>query len=214
VSFVLLMAVFRSLLVPVKAVVANLLSIGAAYGMVTAVFQWGWLADVVGVERTGPVMAFLPMMLFAILFGLSMDYEVFLMSRMHEAHERTGDPHAAIDEGISSTARVITAAAAIMVTLFGSFVLGDDPIIKTFGLGLAVAVLVDATIVRMLIVPAVMTLLGDNAWRLPRWLDRLLPDLDVEGSALVERLEAHDAELAARRANADADRAEDLVPVG
>ncbi|HVM52688.1 MAG TPA: MMPL family transporter [Acidimicrobiales bacterium] len=180
-SFVLLMAVFRSLLVPVKAVLANLLSIGAAYGVVTAVFQWGWLADVVGVERTGPVMAFLPMMLFAILFGLSMDYEVFLMSRIHEAHELTGDPHAAINEGITSTGRVITAAAAIMVTLFASFVLGDDIIIKTFGLGLAVAVLLDATVVRMLIVPAAMAVFGGAAWWLPSRLDRLLPRVEVEG---------------------------------
>jgi RND superfamily putative drug exporter len=179
-SFVLLMAVFRSLLIPLKAVLANLLSIGAAYGVVVAVFQWGWLRDLIGVERTGPIMAFLPMMLFAILFGLSMDYEVFLVSRIHEEYERDGDAHRAISDGLAGTARVITAAAAIMVTLFSSFVLGNDPIIKTFGLGLAVAVLVDATVVRMLIVPAALAVFGDAAWWLPGRIDRVLPRLGVE----------------------------------
>ncbi|MDP1818705.1 MAG: MMPL family transporter [Acidimicrobiales bacterium] len=181
-SFLLLMAVFRSLLIPVKAVIANLLSIGAAYGLVVAVFQWGWLNDLVGIDRTGPIMAFLPMMLFAILFGLSMDYEVFLMSRIQEEYGRTPDAQAAISNGLAGTARVITAAAAIMVTVFLSFVLGEDRIIKTFGLGLATAVLIDATVVRMLIVPAALSIFGRAAWWLPGPVDRLLPRLAIDGA--------------------------------
>jgi RND superfamily putative drug exporter len=182
-SFLLLMAVFRSLLVPLKAAVMNLLSIGAAYGVVVAVFQWGWGADLIGVDRPGPIMAFIPMMLFAILFGLSMDYEVFLLSRIREEYDRGGDNATAVADGLAATARVITAAAAIMVFIFASFVLGDDPIVKTFGLGLAVAVFVDATVVRMVLVPATMELLGDANWWLPRWLDRLLPRVDLEGES-------------------------------
>ncbi len=181
VSFLLLMAVFRSLLVPLKAAVMNLLSIGAAYGVVVAVFQWGWGASLIGVDRPAPIMAFVPMMLFAILFGLSMDYEVFLLSRIREEYDRSGDNATAVADGLAGTARVITAAAAIMVIIFGSFVLGDDPFVKMFGLGLAVAVFVDATIVRMVLVPATMELLGDANWWLPRWLDRWLPALDLEG---------------------------------
>ena len=179
-SFLLLMVVFRSVLVPLKAAVMNLLSIGAAYGVVVAVFQWGWGMGLVGVERTGPIMAFIPMMLFAILFGLSMDYEVFLLSRVREEYDRTGDNALAVVDGLAATARVITAAAAIMVTVFFSFVLGDDPIVKTFGLGLAVAVLVDATVVRMVLVPATMELLGDANWWFPAWLDRLVPIMRLE----------------------------------
>jgi putative drug exporter of the RND superfamily len=179
-SFLLLMVVFRSVLVPLKAAVMNLLSIGAAYGVVVAVFQWGWGNDLIGVERTGPIMAFVPMMLFAILFGLSMDYEVFLLSRVREEYDRTADNARAVVDGLAATARVITAAAAIMVTIFLSFVLGDDPIVKTFGLGLAVAVLVDATIVRMVLVPATMELLGEANWWFPAWLDRTVPRVSLE----------------------------------
>jgi RND superfamily putative drug exporter len=182
-SFVLLMAVFRSLLVPLKAAIMNLLSIGAAYGVVVAVFQWGWGADIIGVDRPAPIMAFIPMMLFAILFGLSMDYEVFLLSRIREEYDRSGDNATAVADGLAATARVITAAAAIMVIIFSSFVLGDDPFVKMFGLGLAVAVFVDATVVRMVLVPATMELLGEANWWLPRWLDRRLPRLDLEGPA-------------------------------
>jgi RND superfamily putative drug exporter len=182
-SFLLLMTVFRSLLVPVKAVILNLLSIGAAYGVVVAVFQWGWMKDLIGVDRSGPVEAWAPMMLFAIVFGLSMDYEVFLLSRIKEEYDRTKDNATAVADGLAATARVITAAALIMVSVFFAFVLGDDRSIKLFGLGLAIAVLIDATLVRMVLVPATMELLGDRNWWLPRWLDRILPRVNVEGKA-------------------------------
>jgi putative drug exporter of the RND superfamily len=182
-SFLLLMAVFRSVLVPLKAVIMNLLSIGAAYGIAVMVFQWGWLADLIKIGRPGPIEPWAPMMLFAITFGLSMDYEVFLLSRMREEYDRTGDSRAAVADGLASTARVITAAAAIMVFVFGSFLLEANRQIKLFGLGLAVAVLLDATIVRMLLVPATMELLGDKNWWMPKWLDRIVPKLNVEGHA-------------------------------
>ncbi len=158
----------------------NLLSIGSAYGLLVAVFQKGYGADFFGVGK-GPLESFLPMMLFAILFGLSMDYEVFLLSRVKEEYDRSGDNGAAVADGLSATARVITAAALIMVTVFGSFVFGDERVIKEFGLGLAVAIFVDASVVRMLLVPATMELLGDANWWLPKWLDRLLPDVHIEG---------------------------------
>jgi putative drug exporter of the RND superfamily len=180
-SFLLLMTVFRSVLVPLKAVLMNLLSIGAAYGVAVAVFQWGWLSAITGVEPA-PIEPFVPMMLFAIVFGLSMDYEVFLLSRVREEWVRTGDSRTSVADGLASTARVISAAAAIMVFLFGSFLLEPDRIIKLFGLGLAVAVLLDATIIRMLLVPATMELLGDKNWWLPKWLDKTLPKVNVEGS--------------------------------
>jgi RND superfamily putative drug exporter len=182
-SFVLLMAVFRSLLVPLKAVILNLLSIGAAYGVVVAVFQWGWGASLIGLGREGPIEAWAPMMLFAIVFGLSMDYEVFLLSRMREEYDRTHDNATAVADGLTATARVITAAALVMVSVFASFVLGDQRAIKLFGFGMAVAVLIDATIVRMVLVPATMELLGDRNWWLPRWLNQLLPKLNVDGNA-------------------------------
>jgi RND superfamily putative drug exporter len=181
-SFLLLMAVFRSLLVPLKAVVMNLLSIGAAYGIIVALFQWGWLSDVTGVSPA-PVEPWMPMMLFAIVFGLSMDYEVFLLSRVREEWHRTGDSHRSVADGLAATAKVITAAAAIMVVVFGSFLLERDRTVKLMGTGLATAILLDATIVRMLLVPATMELLGDGNWWLPRWLDRLLPNVDIEGHA-------------------------------
>ena len=180
-SFLLLMVVFRSLLVPLKAVIMNLLSIGAAYGLMVAVFQWGWGSGIIGIEPA-PVEPFLPLVLFAIVFGLSMDYEVFLLSRIHEEWVRTGDAKESVADGLAATARVITAAAAIMVFVFGSFMLEDDRSIRLFGFGLAVAILLDATIVRMLLVPATMELLGDRNWWLPRWLDRIIPHINVEGS--------------------------------
>ena len=184
-SFVLLMAVFRSLLVPLKAVLMNLLSIGAAYGAVVAVFQWGWGASLIGLGGSAPIDPWLPVMMFAIVFGLSMDYEVFLLSRVKEEYDRTGDNELAVADGLAKTARVITAAAAIMVFVFGSFVLDSTRSIKMFGFGLAVAVFLDATVVRMLLVPATMELLGDRNWWLPRWLNRVLPKIDVEGSSPV-----------------------------
>jgi RND superfamily putative drug exporter len=180
-SFLLLMLVFRSVLVPLKAVIMNLLSVGAAYGVVVAIFQWGWAKDLFGIGKAGPVEAWAPMMLFAIVFGLSMDYEVFLLSRMREEFLRTGDNHIAVADGLAATARVITAAALIMVCVFGAFVLGNDRQLKLFGLGMAVAVAVDATIVRMILVPATMELLGSRNWWIPAWLDRILPRIEVEG---------------------------------
>jgi RND superfamily putative drug exporter len=179
-SFLLLMAVFRSVAVPVKAAVMNLLSIGAAYGVIVAVFQWGWLGSVIGIGKTAPVDPWVPLMLFTILFGLSMDYEVFLLSRIREEWLRTGDNATSVADGLAATARVITAAAAIMVCVFGSFVLGDLRVLKLFGLGLATAVFVDATLVRMVLVPATMELLGKANWWFPRWLDRAVPTLSVE----------------------------------
>jgi RND superfamily putative drug exporter len=180
-SFILLVFVFRSILVPLKAAVMNLLSIGAAYGVVVAIFQWGWGKDLIGVETTAPIEAWVPMMLFTILFGLSMDYEIFLLSRIREEYVRTGDNGLAVANGLAATARVITAAAAIMVTVFLSFVFGfDERAIKLFGMGLAVAIFVDATIVRMVLVPATMELLGNANWWLPKWLDRILPKVSIE----------------------------------
>jgi putative drug exporter of the RND superfamily len=181
-SFLLLMLVFRSLLVPIKAVIMNMLSIAAAYGIVVALFQWGWLGGLTGVEPA-PIEPWIPMMLFAIVFGLSMDYEVFLLSRIREEWIRTKDSRTAVADGLAATAKVITAAAAIMVFVFGSFILESDRVLKLMGTGLAAAVLLDATVVRMLLVPATMELLGDKNWWLPRWLDRILPNLDVEGHA-------------------------------
>jgi putative drug exporter of the RND superfamily len=180
-SFLLLMTVFRSVLVPLKAVVMNLLSIAAAYGITVAVVQWGWLGDLTGLAP-GPIETFAPMMFFAIVFGLSMDYEVFLLSRIKEEWHRTGDSHLSVANGLATTARVITAAAAIMVFVFGSFMLENDRTFKLFGVGLASAIFLDATVVRMLLVPATMELLGDRNWWLPRWLDRILPNVNIEGS--------------------------------
>jgi putative drug exporter of the RND superfamily len=188
-SFILLMAVFRSLLVPLKAVILNLLSIGAAYGVLVAVFQWGHGKALIGVDKTGPIEAWIPMMMFAIVFGLSMDYEVFLLSRIKEHYDKTRNNAVAVADGVAVTARVITAAALIMVCVFMSFVIGDDRSLKMFGLGLAVAVAIDATVVRMLLVPATMELLGDRNWWIPKWLDRILPNIDVEGPHEIAPLE-------------------------
>ncbi len=183
ISALLLLAVFRSLFVAAKAIVMNLLSVGAAFGVVVAVFQWGWLGGVVGISATSPIAAFLPVMVFAIVFGLSMDYEVFLMSRMHEEWERTGDAAFAMRHGLAATGRVITAAAAIMVCVFASFVLGNNLTIKLFGVGLASAVFLDAFLIRAILVPAIMALMGPRAWWLPRGLDRALPRLNVDPGA-------------------------------
>jgi putative drug exporter of the RND superfamily len=178
-SFLLLMIVFRSVLVPLKAVVMNVLSLAAAYGVVVAVFQWGWGSSVFGVSAA-PIEAPLPMILFAIVFGVSMDYEVFLLSRVREEYTRTGDAGASVADGLASTARVITAAAAIMLVVFGSFVLEADRGAKLFGFSLALAVFLDATLVRMLLVPATMELLGDKNWWMPKWLDRIVPHIALE----------------------------------
>jgi len=179
-SFLLLLAVFRSVLVAIKAGIMNLLSIGAAYGVIVAIFQWGWLSDVVGIGRPGPIEFWVPMMLFTVLFGLSMDYEVFLLSRVREEYLVSGDNATAVADGLASTARVITAAAAIMIAVFMSFVLGDLRVLKLLGLGLATAIFIDATIVRMVLVPSTMELLGRANWWIPRWLDRIVPRISVE----------------------------------
>ena len=180
-SFALLTLVFRSLIVPLKAVVMNLLSIGGAYGVLVAVFQWGWAKDVIGLAKAGPIDPWVPIMLFAIIFGLSMDYEVFLLSRVREEYDRNGGDNAlAVADGLAATARVITAAAAIMVSVFLSFALGDQRGIKLFGVGLATAIFLDATVVRMILVPATMELLGDANWWMPRWLSRVLPVVHVD----------------------------------
>jgi putative drug exporter of the RND superfamily len=176
VSFLLLMVVFRSVLVPLKAVILNLLALGACYGVLVAVFQWGWALGLLGgVGRPGPIDAWVPMMLFAVIFGLSMDYEVFLLSRIREAYDQSHDNSDAVASGVASTARVITAGAAVMFCVFGAFVLGSTRSLKMFGLGLAIAVVLDATVVRLVMVPATMELLGDRNWWLPTWLDRRLP---------------------------------------
>ena len=174
-SYLLLMVLFRSVLVPLKAAVLNLLSVAASYGVLVMVFQWGWAAGLIGLESTVPIISFIPLFMFAILFGLSMDYEVFLLSRVREEYLRTGDNGYAVVRGLGVTARTISCGAAIMVSVFVGFGFGDDPVLKMLGLGLATAVLLDATVVRLVLVPATMTLLGDANWWLPSWLDRLLP---------------------------------------
>ena len=189
-SFVLLTLVFRSVLVPLKAAILNLLSIGAAFGVLVAVFQWGWGKGLIGLEDTVPIVSFVPLFMFAVLFGLSMDYEVFLLSRVREEYLVSGDNDSSVIHGIAGTARVITSAALIMISVFGGFVFGTDPTIKMFGLGLAVAIFVDATIVRIVLVPATMKLMGDANWWMPAWLDRLLPTIDIEGAGAIEGLAA------------------------
>jgi RND superfamily putative drug exporter len=180
-SALLLLAVFRSVLIPVKAVVMNLLGILSAFGVTVAVFQWGWGASVIGVDSTAPIIAFLPVMVFAIVFGLSMDYEVFLMSRVHEEWERRNDAKEAVIEGLAATGGVITAAAVIMISLFASFAfLTNDLTTKLFGLALATTVFLDAFVIRSALVPAVMAILGERAWWMPAWLDKLVPRLNVE----------------------------------
>ncbi|MDH6579926.1 MMPL family transporter [Kitasatospora sp. MAP5-34] len=187
-SLLLLLLVFRSVVVPLKASLGFLLSVAATFGSVVAVFQWGWLAGLLGVDRTGPVVSFLPIILMAVLFGLAMDYEVFLVSRMREAYVHGAGPRQAVLTGTRHASRVVTAAALIMFTVFAGFIPGADAIFKPIAFSLAVGVLIDAFVVRMTFVPALLTLFGRAAWWLPRRLDRWLPDLDIEG----ERLRRHD----------------------
>jgi RND superfamily putative drug exporter len=162
----------------------NLLSIGAAFGLVVAVFQWGYAGSLIGLNGTSPVEAFLPVMLFAILFGLSMDYQVFLVSRIHEEYVKSGDNRIAVHNGLAATGKTITAAALIMILVFGSFILGGQLIIKEFGIGLAGGILVDAVFIRMAVVPSLMMMLGKANWWVPKWLDRILPHLSVEAEDL------------------------------
>ncbi|MFJ8663877.1 MMPL family transporter [Streptomyces sp. NPDC093795] len=180
-AFLVILVVFRGPLVAAKAAVLNLLSIAASYGVVVAVFQWGWGGPALGVSGEVPIESYVPMMMFAIVFGLSMDYEIFLLSRVHEAWLRTGDAKASVAHALEITARVITCAALIMVSVFAAFILDDSIVVKMMGLGLAASVLIDATVARLLLVPAVMTLLGKWSWWTPHWLDRILPHVDTEG---------------------------------
>jgi RND superfamily putative drug exporter len=197
-SFIVLLLAFRSLLVPVKAAAMNLLSVAAAYGVVTAVFQLGWGASLIGLDHSIPIVSFVPLLMFAILFGLSMDYEVFLLTQMREHYRENEDEREAVIEGLANTGRVITSAAAIMVCVFTSFVLNGNPIVKEFGVGLAVAIAIDSTLVRCLLVPAVMVLLGRRAWWLPRWLGRLVPHISIEGEDYFAK---RDAALVAEKAD-------------
>jgi len=193
-SFIVLLLAFRSLLVPVKAAAMNLISVAAAYGVVTAVFQLGWGSSLIGLDHSIPIVSFVPLLMFAILFGLSMDYEVFLLTQMREHYRQNEDEKEAVIEGLANTGRVITSAAAIMVCVFTSFVLNGNPVVKEFGVGLAVAIAIDSTLVRCLLVPAIMVLLGRWAWWLPRWMERWMPRISIEGEDYFAR---RDAELAA-----------------
>jgi len=186
-ALVLLLLVFRSVLVPLKATLGFLLTIGATFGAMVAVFQWGWLANLLGVSQTGPIISFMPILMIAILFGLAMDYEVFLVSGMREAFAHGAEPSPAVIGGFRHGARVVTAAAVIMTSVFSGFILGSDVTVKSLGFALAFGVLIDAFVVRMTIVPAVMSLLGRAAWWIPAWLDRALPDVDVEGRSLLDQ---------------------------
>jgi RND superfamily putative drug exporter len=189
-AFLLLMLVFRSVLVPLKATLGFLLTVAATFGALVAIFQWGWFAGVLGIEgQTGPIISMLPVFLVGIVFGLAMDYQVFLVTRMREEHVHGAAPRRAVVDGFSHSARVVTAAAVIMIAVFSGFILSSETLIREIGFGLAFAVAIDAFVVRMTIVPAVMTLLGRSAWWLPRWLDRLLPDVDVEGEKLRKTFE-------------------------
>jgi putative drug exporter of the RND superfamily len=203
-SFLVLLMAFRSVLVPIKAAAMNLISVAASYGVVTAVFQLGWGSSLIGLDHAIPIVSFVPLLMFAILFGLSMDYEVFLMTQMKEHYVEYGDPRRAVVEGLANTGRVITSAAGIMVCVFASFVLSGDPVVKEFGVGLAVAIAIDSTVVRCLLVPAVMELLGKWAWWMPGWLDRIVPHISIEGEQFFARRDAERAAAAAPAAGAAA----------
>ena len=183
-SFLLLLVAFHSPLISLKAGIMNLLSVSAAYGVMTLVSKGGAVSSLIGIDHEVPVAPFMPVMMFAILFGLSMDYEVFLISRIREEYLKDGDTRRAVADGLAKTARVITAAAAIMVVVFLAFVTAPDVFLKLFGIGLASAIFLDATVVRMVLVPAVMQLLGRRNWWIPEWLERILPRLDVEPVAM------------------------------
>ncbi|GAA1696250.1 MMPL family transporter [Microbacterium sediminicola] len=188
-SLILLMIMFRSIAVPITATLGYLLTVGAGLGVSTAVFEWGWAASLLGVAKVGPVISFMPILVMAVLFGLAMDYHVFLVSRMRERYTATGDARASVTGGFAQSARVVTAAALIMFSVFFSFVPGGSAVIQPIALALAIGVLIDAFVVRMTLIPALMTLLGDHAWWLPRWLERILPNADIEGEAVHRMLE-------------------------
>jgi RND superfamily putative drug exporter len=182
-SFILLIVAFRTVVVPPQAAVMNLLSIGASYGVLTAIFQFGWLSSVMGLSGGVPIVSYVPLFMFAILFGLSMDYEVFLVSRVREEWVRRRDARLAVADGIAFTGRVISAAAAIMICVFLSFMLGDERAVKEFGFGLAMAVFLDALVIRCVLLPAVLEILGSVTWKLPAWIDSRLPHFNIEGSS-------------------------------
>jgi RND superfamily putative drug exporter len=200
-AFLLLTLVFRSILVPLKAALGFLLSVAAALGAVVAVFQWGWLADVFGVDEPGPVMSTMPIFMIGVVFGLAMDYEVFLVTRMREAYTHGAHTRDAVVTGFQHGGRVVAAAALIMMSVFSGFIMEDNDFIQMIGFGLAIAVLFDAFIVRMAIVPALLALLGNSAWWMPKWLDRLLPNMDVEGARL-SQLPSPEPQLPQRRREA------------
>ncbi len=191
-AFLLLMLVFRSVVVPLKATLGFLGSVVATFGAVVAVFQWGWLTDLLGVKTTGPIMSMLPILLIGVLFGLAMDYQVFLVTRMREEYVHGADPQQAMVTGFRHGSRVVVAAALIMISVFAGFILAESSLIQSIGFALAFGVLVDAFVIRMTIVPAIMSLLGRGAWWLPKWLDRILPDVDVEGEKLTKQLDSVD----------------------
>lgn len=209
-AFVLLMIAFRSLLVPLTAVAGFLLALAAAFGATVAVYQWGWFAAVFGVDAPGPLISFMPVILVGVLFGLAMDYQVFLVSRMREDFVNGAEAHVAVRLGFAHGARVVLAAAVIMISVFASFVLGGDTLIGPMAFALAVGILLDALVVRKTAIPAIMTLLGRWAWWLPRWLDRILPDVDPEGARLVEHLRATGHDVPARHG----ERGSAVVPPG
>lgn len=194
-SLIVLMLVFRSILIPIKATLGFLLTIGATFGIITAVFQWGWFKDLLGFDTTGPILSFLPIMVTGILYGLAMDYEMFLVSSMREAHVHGHQGNDTIVHGFDQAGRVVLAAAVIMVSVFAGFAFSEDPMVKQFGLALAVGITIDAFLIRMTLVPALMSVLGRAAWWLPKWLDRILPNLDVEGDRLTRHLDAQQRSL-------------------
>ncbi|MFF2161879.1 MMPL family transporter [Streptomyces sp. NPDC058175] len=213
-AFLLLMLVFRSVLVPLKAALGFLLSVAAALGAVVAVFQWGWLADIVGVDQPGPIMSMMPIFMIGVVFGLAMDYEVFLVTRMREAYVHGARPAEAVVTGFKHGGRVVGAAAVIMISVFSGFIMENDDMIKMMGFGLAIAVFFDAFVVRMAIVPAVLALLGKSAWWLPRWLDKLLPNMDVEGERLHKTLTPSSSPAAdGEHEDRDNDEDRELEPV-
>ena len=208
ITFLILTMAFRSLVVAAKAAITTLLSAAAAFGAMTAVFEWGWLGAQIGLDVSGPTESFIPMIVLSILFGLSMDYEVFLVSRVREEYVRTGDARGSVRTGVGAIGKVIVAAGLIMGSVFWAFVISDDRTVKAFGVGLGVAILVDALLVRMVLVPAVMHLLGRRAWYIPRWLDRALPALTIEPPEHEEQAE-HEEHV-----SAEEQTTEDPVPVG
>ncbi len=207
-ALILLLLIFRSIVVPVKAAVGFLLSVGVSFGAVVAVYQWGWLGGIFNVDTPSPIISFLPILLIGVLFGLAMDYEVFMVSGMREAYVHGNDARRAVVGGFNAGSRVVTAAAIIMTSVFAGFILAPDTIIASIGFALAIGVLADAFLVRMTIIPAAMTLLGRKAWYIPRWLDKALPSVDIEGEKLLQKIR----DDSASPSKGDDPREPELVP--